>query len=152
MKILLILLFLPLALVIGLIKGVLNGIFGATNLKYIPKAIVHLAKDTYPLGTAFKEIKFPQVLSYAQEVGTITQKESNYFEFEVNIQDSIYSVNVSRATDGSNCAILHSKKKLFSKPLSIRPTHQVKQKDALSSDIIEQLENSYNKHNQKCKW
>lgn len=136
MKILLILLFLPLALVIGLIKGILNGIFGAKNLKYIPKAIVHLAQDSYPLGTAFEEIKFPQVLSYAQEVGIIIQKETNYFEFEVNIYDCIYSVNVSRATDGSNCAILHSKKKLFSKPLLIRPTHQVKQKRVFSTDII----------------
>ncbi len=100
----------PVVLVFALLGGAIRGIFGAKYLKYIPKAIVHLADDPSPFGTAFEEIKFPQLIAYAEERGVITSKNSNHVEFMVDIDGGVYSVSVSRALDGSNCAILRSRR------------------------------------------
>ena len=151
MKTLLILLLLPFILIIGLIKGIFGGALGAKNLRYIPKIIEHLANDPSRQGTAFQEIKFPQVLAYAEEMGTVTQKESNYFKFLITINSSTYLVKVSRAHDGSNCAVFHSEKKSGNTP-NITPIHKPKKEETSAPNIIEQLNTAYNKHEQKCRW
>ena len=109
MNTLLKIIFFPFIVVIGIAIGVLKGIFGARNLKYIPRIIVRLANETSALGAAFDEIKYPQVLAYAEENGTVLNKVNDYFEFNVNIQGAVYYVSVGRAHDGSNSAVLRSR-------------------------------------------
>jgi len=151
MKTLLTLLLLPFILIIALIKGIFGGLLGAKNLKYIPKIIEHLANDPSRQATAFQEIKFPQVLAYAEEMGTVTQKESNYFEFLILINSRTYLVKVSRAHDGSNCAVFQSKETSGNTP-NITPIHKPKKEGTSYPNIIEQLNTAYDKHEHKCRW
>lgn len=150
MKVLLTLLLLPFIFIIELIKGIFGGAFGAKNLKYIPKIIEHLANNPSLIGTAFQEVKFPQVLAYAEEMGTLIKKESNYFKFIIIINSTTYLVEVGRAHDGSNCAVFHSEIKAEKSP-PITSINSGK-KATPSPNIIETLEIAYDKHEQNCRW
>lgn len=147
MKILLSLLLLPFVLIIGFLKGIFGGAAGAKNLKYIPNIVERLATDPSLQGSAFEEIKFPQVLAYAEEMGTVTQKESSFFAFLIKINSTVYSVKVNRTQDGSNCAVFHSEKNA---PMT--PIRKVRKEEVHTSNIIDQLEIAYVKHEHKCRW
>lgn len=110
MRFLLTLLFLPFTIAISILNGIFKGVWGAKNLKYIPQIIQRVAEDSSVRGTVFHEIKFPQVLGYAEENGTIIHKNLNDFKFLINISNIVYSVDVTRALDNSNCAVFRSKK------------------------------------------
>lgn len=102
-------LFLPfvvLFMVIGAIKGALS----VKYLKYIPVIIQKQAEAQTSLGTAISELKFPQVLAYAKQNGTILNQDQISFEFITKIADITYKVRITRAPDNSNCAIFRSKK------------------------------------------
>jgi len=90
------------------LRGIFQGLFGAKNLKYIPKAIVHLANDSSHQGAAVEEIKFPQLLAYAEVNGQLLSQQANYFEFSIDLDETNYLVKATRAYDGSNCAIIRS--------------------------------------------
>lgn len=101
----------PFAVLLVVLKGFfqfIGEIIGLKNLKHIPKAIAYLANDPSPFATSFDEIKFSHALIYATKNGEITKKSDNYFEFNTSIDGIEYYVKVSRATDGSNCALLRS--------------------------------------------
>lgn len=119
MKILISLILIPiffLKFIVGLIKGML----GVGQLKYIPKLIQQLANEGDTIGTAIKELKFPQVLAWAEANGTVLTSKLHLdpmtvdsFEFSVRLPDDgyTYKVKVTRAPDGSNCAIFRCKRR-----------------------------------------
>lgn len=96
-------LLIPVA-IISILIGVIKGVFGAKHLKYIPMVIQKLAKDG-AAGTAIAELKFPQVLAYAEEKGVIFERDRDSFSFLITISGEMYSVGIVRAPDGSNCAV-----------------------------------------------
>lgn len=134
-------------MVLALLKGILEAIFGAKNLKYIPRIIVKLAEEPSVVGSSFKELKFAQVLAYAQENGAITKQTSDYFEFIVNIEAQAYSVYITKTFDGSNRAIFRSK---LTDDDSIGSCDS--SDSSLASDPIDLLENAYEKHERKSTW
>lgn len=105
------------------------------------------------------------MLAYATEMGTITKRELEHFEFLVIINDSTYLIKVDWVHDGSNCALFYSEKRTSptsnttplnkirkEENLNITPIHKPKKEEAPSQNIIEKLNTAYDKHKQKCRW
>ncbi len=168
MRVILSILLLPFALVFILI-GAIKGALGVKNLKYIPRIIQMLAEKRAP-ATAIAELKFPQVLAYAEEVGVITEKDSDSFVFIIKISGESYNVKVGRAPDGSNCAIFRCSRLEASPPsATVLSTGRVESfvdkkkstgrhdvefdlEDPNMQKILAALDQAYMNHSKNCPW
>lgn len=111
MKIFILIVLIPLA-IIKFIIGSMKAMLGVGHLKYIPKLIQELANKSNTIGTAINELKFPQVLAWAEVNGTVLKQGHDFFEFFVRLPDDgfTYKVKITRAPDDSNCAIFRSER------------------------------------------
>ena len=150
MKTILKLIFFPILIVIMVLKGVLKGMFGSRNLKHIPKVIEKLANDDCPLGTAFDEIKYPQVVAYAEENGTILIKSDGYCEFNTRINETVYLVTVNRAPDGSNCAVFRSR--IHNAEEKNKTTNYAEKKTSSFDENVDLLNSAYSDHIKNGRW
>lgn len=104
MKLIINLILLPFVIVFFLLKGI-NQLFRPSYSKDIPRLIEKLAADHEPFGTAVIELTFDQVLIYANQQGVMLSNRQDSFEFELMIGAKSYNTVITRAPDGSNCAI-----------------------------------------------
>lgn len=168
MRVILNILLLPFALIFILI-GAIKGALGVKNLKYIPRVIQVLAEKSAP-ATAITELKFPQVLAYAEEVGVITERGRDLFVFSIIISGKLYNVRVTRAPDGSNCAIFKCShidasppsvdrlrsgriETCMDKPKStVRHGVEFDPEDPDMPKVMAALDDAYIKHSKNCPW
>ena len=77
--------------------------------KKMEKAVLYLSSDPNPLGACIDGIHYAQALAYAQERGQITKNSGQYVEFNVTIDNQVFSVTLNREP-GGNGAILNARR------------------------------------------
>lgn len=73
----------------------------------VNKTIKWLSTDDSPLSTSFYNIKYIDACNYVDKFGSITCKENDYIEFDIDIEKIKYSVILNRDINGRD-ATLHS--------------------------------------------
>jgi hypothetical protein len=156
----------PVLVLLFLLKGV-AALFRSDHSAHIPKIVEKLASERAPLGTAIKELTFNQVLAYANRKGAVTVRQTNFFEFEIDVDGKTYHAAITRAPDGSNCAIFRCRPVTdhtvpVVQALARAAPHSIKKNSeagetsqneiAELASVVNGLNAIFDKHAEKIKW
>ena len=156
----------PVLLLLFLIKWFV-ALFRSDYSAHIPKIVEKLASEREPLGTAIKELTFNEVLAYAKRKGAVTVRQTNFFEFEIDVDGNAYHTAITRAPDGSNCAIFRCRPatdhavpvvqtRARAAPHSIKTNSEAGETSqceiAELASVVNGLNAIFDKHAEKIKW
>ncbi len=156
----------PVLMFLYLLKGV-AALFTPDYSTHVPRIVEKLASERAPVGTAIKELTFDQVLVYANRKGAVTALQTNFFEFEIEVDGKTYHAGITRAPDGSNCAIFRCRpatdhtayvvqELTRAAPQSIKknsePGKAYQNEIAELTNVVNSLNSIFDKHAEKIKW
>lgn len=149
------LILLPFLLLLLLFKAV-AALISRDQCIHIPKIVEKLAAERAPLGTAINELTFDRVLAYASQKATVTAIQHNFFEFEIDVGGKLYHAGITRAPDGSNCAIFRCRPATRSHPEAASPLVQVDSESRNESveltKVVNGLNAIFDRHAEEIKW
>jgi hypothetical protein len=156
----------PFLVFLFLLKRV-AALFRSDYSAHIPRLVEKLASERAPVGTAIKELTFNQVLAYANRKGAVTARQTNFFEFEIEVDGKTYHAGITRAPDDSNCAIFRCRPATNHTvpvvqalarvaPQSIKensePGEASQNEIAELANVVNGLNAIFDKHAEKIKW